>query len=375
MAIESIEIKSIRIPLSTVFDGSYYSVKDRCAVIAKTHADNGLVSEFYLGDDRSHGLKIKKIIENDMANKVLGRKLTEHQQMFDELFMNFPVKLSGQQMTQRRIYIHAVAMVDIALWDLRARAANQSLSEFLGQKRDRVRTTSTGGYYGENPRDFSVIEKEYSQLDAQGIKGWKFKVGKLPPEHDAERVRFAHSLIPDDFLLCVDANCGWTVEDAKHFADLIEDLNIDFFEEPCHWYDDISMMAELRKQISIPINAGQSELTSHGIRRMVEADAVDIMNFDCFNGPGVTDWLQASAYAEKKGVKAGHHEEPQIALHLLSSQKHAVYAEIFGNENRDPLWANAWANRPKMVDGCLKVPEGPGLNIEINWDYLNKYVE
>src|SRR5438034_570604 len=98
------------------------------------------------------------------------------------------------------------------------------------------------------------------------MAGCKFKVGGLTPEQDAERVATARDAAGPDFILAVDANRGWSVEEAVRFARLVEHLDIRWFEEPCHWYDDVAMMARVRRATRIPITAGQSEITSRGVR-------------------------------------------------------------------------------------------------------------
>src|SRR2546422_9353121 len=80
-----------------------------------------------------------------------------------------------------------------------------------------------------------------------------------------------------DFILAVDANRGWSVEEAVRFARLVEHLDIRWFEEPCHWYDDVAMMARVRRATRIPITAGQSEITSRGVRRLIDGDRKSVV--------------------------------------------------------------------------------------------------
>src|SRR4029077_13247760 len=110
-----------------------------------------------------------------------------------------------------------------------------------------------------------------------------------------------------DFVLMVDANRGWSAQDAIRFAHLIEPLDIRWFEEPCHWYDDAAMMARGRQAIRIPVTAGQSEIVSHGVRRLLDAGAVDFVNFDVSECGGVTEWCRAAALAKTSGVEMAHH--------------------------------------------------------------------
>ena len=107
------------------------------------------------------------------------------------------------------------------------------------------------------------------------------------------------------------------------------------------------MMARVRQAIRIPVTAGQSEITSHGVRRLVEAGAVDFVNYDVSEGGGVTDWRRAAALCQIAGVQMAHHEESQIALQLLAGVPHGTYVECFADPERDPVWQTMWANRPR----------------------------
>ena len=127
------------------------------------------------------------------------------------------------------------------------------------------------GALADAGKTLADIGREMEQYRAAGMAGCKFKVGGLAPEEDARRVEAARKAAGPDFKLVVDANRGWNAHDAIRFARGVEHLDIGWFEEPCHWYDDAAQMARVRSQTRIPINAGQSEITSHGVRRMLAA--------------------------------------------------------------------------------------------------------
>jgi D-arabinonate dehydratase len=208
---------------------------------------------------------------------------------------------------------------------------------------------------------------------AAGMAGCKFKVGGLAPEDDAARVAAARRAAGEDFILAVDANRGWPVEDAIRFARLVEPLDIHWFEEPCHWHDDAAMMAEVRRATGIPITAGQSEITSHGVRRLLDARAVDFVNFDASEGGGVTEWRRAAALCAAEGVRMAHHEEPQIAQHLLAGVPHGTYVECFADPERDPVWQALWVNRPPIKNGVMEVATGPGFGLVLDEALVRRY--
>ncbi len=366
MRITAVEAIAIDIPLSRNFGGSTYSVLKRSTVITRLRTDNGLVSEVYNGDNRAHGVQIAKLIENDLFNKINGLSIFERERAWSSLFT------LTHTATDKKLLLEAIACVDCAIWDLTGKALGKSVRELLGGYTDRLPLISIGGYYmpGKTHAD---IAREIESYRNAGMAGCKFKVGGLSPQEDAERVAVARKAAGEDFILCVDANRGWTAEDAIRFARMVEPLNIRWFEEPCHWYDDVAQMAHVRQSIAIPVTAGQSEITSHAIRRLIDARAVDLVNYDVSEGGGVTDWLRAAGLCAAAGVAMAHHEEAQIASHLLAAVSHGTYAECFADPARDPVWQQMWVNRPAVKNGLMPVASGPGFGIELDAKMIRQY--
>ena len=366
MRIHSIEAVAIDIPLTRNFGGSTYTVLKRSTVITRLRTEGGLVSEVYNGDNREHGREIVRLVHEELAPRVRGLSIFEGERIWERMFALTHVS------RDRKTLMEAIACVDCALWDVTGKALGQSVCALLGGYRDRLPIISIGGYYVEG-KTLADIGREMEAYRAAAMAGCKFKVGGLAPEQDAERVEAARRAAGPDFVLAVDANRGWSAQDAIRFARLIEPLDIAWFEEPCHWYDDAAMMARVRKAIRIPITAGQSEITSQGVRRLLDAGAVDYVNYDVSEGGGVTDWKRAAALCAGAGVQMAHHEECQIAQHLLAAVPHGTYAECFAHPERDPIWQAVWVNRPKVENGSIAIPKRPGFGIRLDEKLVRKY--
>jgi L-alanine-DL-glutamate epimerase-like enolase superfamily enzyme len=366
MKIESIESFAIDIPLKKNFGGSTYSVLKRSTVITRLRAGDGLVSEVYNGDNREHAPGIARLIESELAPRVKGLAIHEVERAWAAMF-----ELSHTN-RDRKTLMEAIACVDCALWDVVGKSLGRNVATLLGTGREHLPIISIGGYYMEG-KTLADYGREMEHYRAAGMAGCKFKVGGLSPEEDFKRVEVARKAAGADFKLVVDANRGWNAQDAIRFARLIEPLDIGWFEEPCHWYDDAAMMARVRRAIRIPVTAGQSEITSHGVRRLLEAGAVDFVNYDVSEGGGVTDWRRAAAICQVAGVQMAHHEESQIAAQLLAGVPHGTYVECFADPERDPVWQTMWANRPPARNGYMDVPKGPGFGLELDPAMLKRY--
>jgi L-alanine-DL-glutamate epimerase-like enolase superfamily enzyme len=104
----------------------------------------------------------------------------------------------------------------------------------------------------------------------------------------------------------------------------------------------------------------------------MEAGAIDVCNFDASWSGGPTAWRRAAAIATSYDVQMAHHEEPQVAAHLIASQPHGTFAECF-HPDRDPFWWNLIATPRRMQDGHLLLSEAPGLGWELDPEYIARY--
>jgi D-galactarolactone cycloisomerase len=366
MKIHGIDAIAIDIPLSNNFGGSTYAVLKRSTVITRLRTEDGVVGEVYNGDNREAGPEIVRLIRDELAPLIRGESIFAGERIWSKLFR---LTLANRD---RKTLLEAIACVDCAVWDAVGKATGRSVRELLGGFTDKVPIISIGGYYREG-KTLADIGREMEAYRRAGMAGCKFKVGGLSPRADAERVEAARKAAGPDFMLAVDANRGWTADEAIEFARLVEPLDIRWFEEPCHWYDDAAQMARVRTATRIPITAGQSEITSHGVRRLIDAGAVDIVNYDASEGGGVTDWRRAAALCASAGVAVAHHEESQISQHLISAIPHGTCIECFADPERDPVWQRMWINRPAVVDGVMAVSPGPGFGLELDAAMIARY--
>jgi D-galactarolactone cycloisomerase len=366
MRIHDIEAIAIDIPLARNFGGSTYAVRKRSTVVTRLRTDDGPVSEVYNGDNREHGGEIVRLIHDELAPRVRGLSIFEGEHVWERMFALSHVS------RDRKTLMEAIACVDCARWDVVGKALGQSVRALLGGVRHRLPIISIGGYYVEG-KTLGDIGREMEAYRNAGMAGCKFKVGGLSPEEDAKRVDAARRAAGPDFVLAVDANRGWSAQDAIRFARLVEPLDIRWFEEPCHWYDDAALMARVRTSTRIPVTAGQSEITAHGVRRLLDARAVDFVNLDASECGGVTEWRRAAALCAAAGVEMAHHEESQVSRQLLAAVPHGTYAECFADPERDPVWQTMWANRPRVKDGTFEVGSDPGFGLVLDQAMIDKY--
>ena len=292
-----------------------------------------------------------------------------------------PIDLGNRGLHQldmhpRGIVAQAISAVDNAMWDARAKLFRAPLYRLLGGCRDKVPVIAIGGYAakpGEDP--IEAVKKEVDHIVSHQVHGMKLKVGTAGIELDIERVRAARKAGGTDFIIVVDANQRWSPEDAIRFCVGLEraNLGVRWMEEPVVWYDQTDGLRMLQHKTNIPITAGQGEISAQGCRDLVTKAGVNILNVDCTLCGGITEWNRIADMARLMNVEMAHHEEPQIAIHLMAAHPHATYVEIFLNRERDPLLWKLPVDFPVIHGGMMDVPQSGGVGIALNAQVIEQY--
>lgn len=363
LRIDRIETIPLRVPLARTYQGSAYRMTHRSTLIIRLHTEPGIIGEIYVGDEDSTLADIEKIVQEEITPLLIGEDA-----LCVERIWQLTRPVTFDILRDRRLGLVAAAGIDSAVWDAIGKFFGEPLWRLWGGYRNQLRMISIGGYYAADAN----IAVEVEDLLERGLAGMKFKVGGLTPEEDAERFRRAREAGGADFVLMADANQGWTTREAIRFAQLIEDADLYWLEEPCRWHNDGRAMRDVRSATGVRICAGQSELSAAGCRDLMEIGSIDVCNFDASWSGGPTEWRRAAAIALAYDVAMGHHEEPHVAAHLLSAVPHGTFVECF-HPDRDPIWWNLIANRPPLVDGTLRLSERPGFGWELDEDYIKKY--
>jgi D-arabinonate dehydratase len=364
LTIERIEVVPVRAPLPRRFQGSHYSMTTRCTIVTRVHTSGGIVGESYNGDTDEEQHRIVAIIADELTPALLGASALGIEARWEDM-----LPATYDILRDRSLALQAIACLDSSLWDAIGKALGQPLFRLWGGYRDRLPAICIGGYYTDDEADVARQVERYIEL---GFAGCKFKVGRLSPEADARRVRLAREAAGDGFVLMVDANQGYTRSEAIELARRIEQYDIRWFEEPCRWLNDHLSMRDVRLSTGMSVAAGQSESSRAGVRDLLASGAVDVCNCDASWIGGPSEWRRLAAIASAYEVQMAHHEEAQVAGHLLASIPHGTYVEAF-DPDRDPIFWQLFANRAPFENGDYVVPDGPGLGLELDWDFVERY--
>jgi L-alanine-DL-glutamate epimerase-like enolase superfamily enzyme len=370
-AITDVEATAVAVPVSGEASGSSYTKSGRGTTVVTVRTDEGDVGRIHAGDVTDsfpeRAADIVDLIENEIAPTVVGRDLLSREAIWQDVYRNSSQFFAYQQ-TRRFLYLHALGAVDLAIWDAIGKRLDIPLYRLWGGYRDSLPVIAIGGYYeeGKTHEDLVAEMEAYREM---GLAGVKLKVGGRSVEEDLARLEAVREGMGEAFVVACDANQGYAVEEAVRFAEGAREYEIEWFEEPVVWYDQYEGMRTVRRRTGVPVAAGQSESTPSACRRLVDGGSVDVLNLDSSLAGGPTSWLKVARMAELHDVDMAHHEEPHVSMHLLSAVPNGRYAEVF-HPDLDPVWYELVAEPPRIADGRLELPDGPGLGIEYDEEFL-----
>lgn len=225
----------------------------------------------------------------------------------------------------------AISAVDTALWDLKARLLGLPLAVLLGEVRDSVAAYGSGGF---TTYDDEQLTGQLAGWVDQGLRDVKMKVGAFPDD-DERRVRLARRAIGPDAGLYVDANGAHTAKQALAFAEAFADHGVTWFEEPVS-SDDLAGLRLIRARgpAGMEVAAGEYGYDPVYFRRMLEAEAVDVLQADATRCGGVTGFMTAAALAEAHGRPLSAHTAPSLHTHLCCAARRARNVEYFHDHAR-----------------------------------------
>jgi D-galactarolactone cycloisomerase len=226
----------------------------------------------------------------------------------------FAIGVRWQEMYRRSldyarsgVFLAGLSAIDIALWDAWAKALNRPLHELLGgARRPAIPLYATGLYFDplleEQPERLAAEALSYVR---QGFPAIKMKVG-MSPKIDLMHVEAVRAQIGPEVRLMVDSNHAYSRREATDLIGQLRPFDITWFEEPLS-PEDYRGYAELRRQSPIAIAGGECEYLVHGFRRLMEAEAVDIVQPDLCACGGLTEGLRIAALARAYGVAITPH--------------------------------------------------------------------
>jgi L-talarate/galactarate dehydratase len=287
----------------------------------------------------------------EIADNLIGEDPNDIGKIYSKLLW------AGASVGRSGVATQAIAAIDIALYDLKAKRAGLPLAKLLGAYRDSVQTYNTSGGFLHAP--IEEVKERATQSLAEGIGGIKIKVGHPDSTVDLARVTAVREHLGDNVPLMVDANQQWDRTTALRFGRVLEQFGLIWIEEPVDAYD-AEGHAQLAQALDTPIATGEmlSSVTEH--IALIEHRSVDIIQPDAPRIGGITPFLRLAALADQANLQLAPHFAMEIHLHLAATYPREPWVEHFE-------WLNPLFNeRLEIRDGRMWLPNRLGLGFTLS---------
>jgi len=344
-------------------------------LVIRIHTDEGItgIGEVDSSPEAVHALvsaTSSHAIAHSFHSLLVGEDPTDIERLWQKMYrgMNY--------IGRRGIALHAQSGIDIALWDIKGKAAGKPISELLGGAiHDRVRAYASMLM----PDTTEETAERVSALRDDGFTAIKLGWGPLgkDPKHDVRLATAAKEAAGDGDIL-IDAGHGYGA-DAKTaigVARELEQLGVYWLEEPFE-PDEYEAYAELADTVDIRVTAGEQDTTVWGFRELIERGHVDLVQPDVTRCGGITELIRIGALAREHGVETVPHAWKSGIIKAASLHANAVLPDATFQEYcvaDTPINQTLVKERmPLDADGFVAVPTGPGLGIELDEEVLERY--
>jgi L-alanine-DL-glutamate epimerase-like enolase superfamily enzyme len=320
-------------------------------VVVNIRADEGPIGFGYTIAFGGGGAEaIQSYIETRLKPLLIGENPTFVERLWERMYRG--------DRGVRRVGLagYAVAALDIALWDLVGKAASLPLHKLWGAVSDRIPAYGSGGY-PMYPMEELVAEAQ--RYVAAGCRYYKMKIHDPDPQVNRRRVETLRKALGDQIRIMVDVNQKCDVLGAIRQAELLQEFDLLWYEEPV-LADDIAACAEVARAIRIPVATGENNYTRFEFREILERKAARYLMPDVCRGNGFSETLKIGHLAGSYQTAVTPHTPHELSLPVLGALSNGFLAEYI-----DWAPADLFEGMPRCEDGCFRISDRPGHGIAL----------
>jgi L-alanine-DL-glutamate epimerase-like enolase superfamily enzyme len=363
MKITKVESFIVHAPIGLEIADSHYRMDHWGFVGLMILTDQGVVGTGYTGTHCAGDEMIKQTIDQYFKPMLLGENPLYVKRLWDKLHGGNLHQVGRTGLTRL-----AHSAVDIALWDICAKAAALPLWALLGGAKagQAIHTynTNVGWLHFSTSELIANVERAVEA----GWTGVKIKVGSPNPAEDVSRIRELRKRFGDSLTIMIDGNEGWDFNTAMYWGKRLEPYAPYWFEEPIH-ADDIEGHAVLARELAIPIAVGENLMTRFAFRDYVKARAVEFLQPDVTRVGGITEWLKIANLADCYNLPVVPHsgDMMQIHQHLVGATQNSPLLEYI------PWGQELFIHPAKINKGFLGLPTEPGASTDMLPETMARY--
>ncbi|TYC60989.1 mandelate racemase/muconate lactonizing enzyme family protein [Rhodobacterales bacterium] len=301
------------------------------------------------------GSSVMRLLADHLAPRLIGQDADMIEAIWHDL------EFATHATTIGAITSIALAAIDTALWDLRARKQNLPLWKLAGGAKDRCPLYTTEG--GWLHIEAEALVEDALDAKSKGFRGSKVKIGRPHGSEDHARLAAVRAAVGDGYEIMTDGNQGFTLDEAIRRAERLRDLDLAWIEEPLP-ADDIDGHERLSGMTSIPVAIGESLYSIRHFRQYMQARACSVVQVDVGRIGGITPWLKVAHAAEAFDIPVCPHFLMELHVSLVCAVPNGKYVEYI------PQLDDLTSSRMVIRDGEALAPTAPGLGIDWDWDAL-----
>jgi L-alanine-DL-glutamate epimerase-like enolase superfamily enzyme len=357
--ITQVTVNVLRVPVEAAYVAAGRTVDANWHVLARVTTSDGVDGVGYVVYPRPDLMTAIGHAARELGEHLIGLSVLEPEAAWDRLARR------GDWVGPGGLLHCALCPLDVAVWDAAGKTLGQPLHRLLGGYRDRLPTYASDGlWYSLTPDELAASARRHVE---RGFDAVKLRLGKeAAPELEVRRVRAVRDAVGPDVRIMVDATESWSLTRARRAGRVLQDAGIAWLEDPVHHLD-VAGLAELRRELAVPIAAGEHLYHLDAFRTLLEARAVDVVILDLARVGGVTPWRTIAALAQAHRTPVCGHVVPEIQVHLLSAIPNGHLVEYV------PRSAGILRAMPRLEQGELVAPSVPGLGLELDEAAIQRY--
>lgn len=303
------------------------------------------------------------IIDRDFRWLLNGADALATERLWDKMYRHAIHGRKGTMML-------AISAIDCALWDLRGKAAGLPVHRLLGGPvRETFPAYASALGYSLQPERVAERARMFTSQGYSAMK-WFFRDGPTDGKPGMARnvalVQTLRDAVGPDVDLMMDAWSSWDVPYTVQMSERLEDLGLRWIEEPV-FADKIAACAEIRRRSRVPIASGEHEYTRWGIKQLLDAGAVDILQPDIYWAGGISEMVKIAALASAYDIPLIPHGDSSMATaHFIAAQPPTLCPMLEYLVKWNDIYQHFFVHKLIPLKGMVTVPNRPGMGIELD---------